>query len=82
MLPSVTKPQSPISNITVALNDIEAQTRLRKSFDGKLEPANFLCRRNVEAVENADAVLFAFPPENLHEFLAKAEMRKALGTKS
>jgi pyrroline-5-carboxylate reductase len=78
VLPSVTKTQSPISKITVALNDKEAQTRLQKSFDGKLDPSNFLCRKNVEAVENADAVLFAFPPEKIHEVLAEAEMRKAL----
>jgi pyrroline-5-carboxylate reductase len=82
VLPSVAKPQSPISKITVALNNIETQKQLRKSFDGKLDPANFLCGRNVEAVKNSDAVIFAFPPEKLHEVLAEGEMRKALRHKT
>lgn len=62
----------------MALNNKEAQTRLQKSFHGKLDPSNILCGKNVEAINNADAVLFAFPPEKIQEVLAGDEMRKSL----
>ncbi|CAI7577558.1 unnamed protein product [Penicillium bialowiezense] len=78
VLPSISKANSPISKITVALNNKEAQTRLQKSFHGKLDPSSILCGRNVEAINNADAVLFAFPPEKIQEVLAGDEMRKSL----
>ncbi|KAJ5416920.1 uncharacterized protein N7487_000470 [Penicillium crustosum] len=81
VLPSVAKSQSPISKVMVALNDNEAHTRLQKSFNGRLDPADLFCGNNAEAVRNADAVLFAFPPEKVHEVLAEAEMRKALRQK-
>lgn len=78
MLPSVTQPRSPISKITVALNNKQAQRQLQKDFGGTLDPESFLCGRNVEAVKNSDAVLFAFPPEKIREVLGEAEMRDAL----
>lgn len=81
VLPSVAMSQSPISKVMVALNDNEAHTQLQKSFNGKLDPADLFCRKNVEAVRKADAVIFAFPPEKVHEVLAEAEMRTALRDK-
>lgn len=81
MLPSISKVDSPISKITVALNDKESQARLRQSFHGRLEPSNILCGRNIDAVKNADAVLFAFPPEKIQEVLAGDEMRESLRNK-
>jgi pyrroline-5-carboxylate reductase len=64
------------------LNDQNAQKRLQESFDGRMSPGSFLCGRNVEAVNNADAVLFAFPPEKTHEVLGDSKMREALRNKS
>lgn len=82
ILPSVTQPRSPISKITVALNNQDAQKRLQQSFDGRLHAGSFLCGRNVEAVNNADVVLFAFPPENIHDVLGEAKMRETLMNKA
>lgn len=82
ILPSISQPCSPISKITVAVNDQEAQKRLQKSFADTLHPDRFLCGQNVEAVSNADAVLFAFPPDKIHEVLGESRMREALRPKS
>ncbi|CAG8381220.1 unnamed protein product [Penicillium salamii] len=78
ILPSIPKTKSPISDITIALNNKEAQARPQKSFRGRLEPSNILCENNIEAIKNSDAVLFAFPPEKLQEVLAGDEIRKSL----
>lgn len=78
MLPSVAKSRSPISKAMVVLNDNEAHNQLQKSFNGRLDPADLFCGNNAGAVRNADAVLFVFPPEKVHEVLAEAEMRKSL----
>ncbi|GMF78522.1 unnamed protein product [Aspergillus oryzae] len=78
LLPCVAKPGSPVSEITVALRRKESEARLRDLFHSSLAPVNFISGQNINAVKNADAVLFAFPPEQVHEVLGATEMRQAL----
>ncbi|KAJ5279050.1 hypothetical protein N7478_004422 [Penicillium angulare] len=82
LLPSIKHAGSPISKVTIALNNEDVQERLRESFRGKLDPATFLSRQNVKAVKDSDAVLLALPPENFHEVLSESGMREALQRKT
>lgn len=78
LLPCVAQPGSPVSEITVALRRKESEARLRDLFHSSLAPVNFISGQNINAVKNAAAVLFAFPPEQVHEVLGATEMRQAL----
>ncbi|KAE8156687.1 pyrroline-5-carboxylate reductase dimerization-domain-containing protein [Aspergillus tamarii] len=78
LLPWVARPGSPISEVTVALRRKESEARIRDLFRNSQAPVNFLSCQNINAVKNADAVLFAFPPEQVHDVLGTVEMREAL----
>jgi pyrroline-5-carboxylate reductase len=78
LLPSIAQPGSPISDIIVALNRRESEAQLRSLFRDTTAPVKFVHRKNIEAVRNADAVLFAFPPEQVHSVLGSVDMREAL----
>lgn len=81
LLPSIARPGSPISEITVALRHKESEARLRDLFHSSRALVNIVSRQNIKAVKNADAILFAFPPEQVHEVFGAIEMREALKDK-
>ncbi|RJE25103.1 hypothetical protein PHISCL_02574 [Aspergillus sclerotialis] len=81
LLPSISKPGSPISSITVALNRKESEVQLRSLYRDSPAPINFVHSQNIAAVKNADAILFAFPPDQVNNVLGSADMREALERK-
>ncbi|KAJ6189867.1 hypothetical protein N7519_004775 [Penicillium mononematosum] len=78
LLPSIPQAGSPISEITVALNRKESATRLQNQFRDSPAPVKFVSRENVKATANADAILFAFPPDQIQGILGAVGMREAL----
>ncbi|RMZ45429.1 pyrroline-5-carboxylate reductase [Aspergillus flavus] len=78
LLPCAAQPGSPVSEITVALRRKDSEARLRDLFHSSLAPVNFISGQNINAVKNADAVLFAFSSEQVHEVLGATKMRQAL----
>ncbi|KAL2814976.1 hypothetical protein BJX63DRAFT_431079 [Aspergillus granulosus] len=80
ILPSVSQAGSPISVITVAVNRRESKVKLQSHFDNHLS-VKFVSDQNVAAAKDADAVLFAFPPEMIHNVLASTGMKEALNQK-
>ncbi|KAL2812932.1 hypothetical protein BDW59DRAFT_167665 [Aspergillus cavernicola] len=78
LLPSISNPDSPIKGVTVALKHQESQTQLQSHFRNSLAHVNFVYQQNTKAVRNADAILFAFPPDQIHEVLGTPEIREAL----
>ncbi|KAL4794100.1 hypothetical protein BDV19DRAFT_390611 [Aspergillus venezuelensis] len=81
MLPTVTQSGSLISKITVAVNSTDSHARLQSEFCDPVSPVTFLLRQNLEAVQSADAVVLAFPPNNLHYALDATGMKQALQQK-
>ncbi|CAG8905709.1 unnamed protein product [Penicillium egyptiacum] len=73
---------SPISEITVALSRKESATRLQNQFPDSLAQVKFVWRENVKATASADAILFAFPPDQIQGILGDVEMREALEHKA
>ncbi|KAJ5253505.1 hypothetical protein N7505_012168, partial [Penicillium chrysogenum] len=73
LLPSIPQTGSPISEITVALNRKESATRLQNQFRDSLVPVKI-----VSPTANADAILFAFPVDQIQRILGAVEMREAL----
>lgn len=78
LLPSISKPGSPVSNITVALNREESAAQLRSLYRDSSAPVKFVHSDNLAAVKNADVILFAFPPNQVHNVLGSSDMREAL----
>ncbi|KNG85277.1 putative pyrroline-5-carboxylate reductase [Aspergillus nomiae NRRL 13137] len=81
LLPRVAQPDSPISKITVALRRKESEAQLRDLYHSSRAPVNIVSGQNINAVKNADAILLAFPPEQVHKVLEPFEMRQALRDK-
>ncbi|KAL3474888.1 hypothetical protein BJX99DRAFT_259976 [Aspergillus californicus] len=81
LLPSITKPSSPIAKITVALKRQESYLALQSQFHNT-GPVSFVYRQNTQAVQDADAILLAFPPDQIHDVLGSAGMREALKRKT
>ncbi|OGM49681.1 putative pyrroline-5-carboxylate reductase [Aspergillus bombycis] len=81
LLPWVARPGSPISEVTVALRRKESEARLRDLCRSSQAPVNIISNQNINAVKNADAILLAFPPEQIRKVLEPVEMRRALRDK-
>ncbi|OJJ01694.1 hypothetical protein ASPVEDRAFT_130131 [Aspergillus versicolor CBS 583.65] len=78
LLPSTTKSESPVSEITVAVSRPESQEELQHQFhDTPGAAVHFVHAQNVETVQQADAVLLAFPPEETKTILSSPGMKEA-----
>ncbi|KAL4912075.1 hypothetical protein BDW62DRAFT_32423 [Aspergillus aurantiobrunneus] len=79
ILPSISRPGSQVSKITVAVNRAESQTLLQRQFHDNIGAVvHFVHGQNVEAVQEADAVLLAFPPEETTAILSSSGMKEAV----
>lgn len=81
LLPAISQAGSPISDITVALNRRESEAQLRSQYRDSPAAVKFVHGQNIEAIKDADAILFGFPPDQLHNVLGNAAMRDALRQK-
>ncbi|KAL4912081.1 hypothetical protein BDW62DRAFT_206836 [Aspergillus aurantiobrunneus] len=81
VLPTTSQPTSRISQITVSQHHKEAQSDLQRQFRDSLHKVNFVHQQNIEAVQNSEAVLLAFPPNRIHDVLGEAGMRESLKDK-
>ncbi|KAL4874893.1 hypothetical protein BJY04DRAFT_224587 [Aspergillus karnatakaensis] len=82
ILPSVSQKGSPISGITVAFGSEESKARLQKQFHGTPHPVRFVSNQNPQAVNSSEAILLAFPPDQIQTVLRDAAMQNALKGKT
>lgn len=81
LLPSVGKPESPISRISVAVRNQASSERLSAEFSHNTAPIDFTSNANVKVAENADAVLLSFPPYLVNDVLGAPSMQRVLERK-
>ncbi|KAL4983171.1 hypothetical protein BDW68DRAFT_191538 [Aspergillus falconensis] len=81
ILPSVAQPDSPVSEITVAVSRQESQAQLQHIYHDTAAPVHFVYNGNVQTAKQADAVILAFPPEEIRAILTAPGMKEALEDK-
>lgn len=81
LLPSVGKPESPISRISVAVRNKPSSERLSAEFGHSTALVDFTSNGNVKVAENADAVFLGFPPYLVNDVLGSPGMQRVLERK-
>lgn len=79
--PSTTPTAPLISDFVVSVTSPSSVSKLEAELAGHADRVRILCNQNLQAVQEADAVLFGFPPDQLENVLSNPGVARAVESK-